>query len=83
MPCKECCKKSASRRKTYLESGKCLHTVLEADSHDDSIMEKMFFAAYGWAEEHKETFKGVVYIFIRFVELSGHTERNFTRCLSL
>ncbi|GAA0790893.1 hypothetical protein GCM10008910_01170 [Faecalicatena orotica] len=63
--------------KTYLESGKCLHTVLEADSHDDSIMEKMFFAAYGWAEEHKETFKGVVYIFIRFVELSGHTERNF------
>ena len=70
------CKVQAGE-KTYLESGKCLHTVLEADSHDDSIMEKMFFAAYGWAEEHKETFKGVVYIFIRFVELSGHTERNF------
>lgn len=70
-------KKEQAVEKTYLESGKCLHTVLVADSHDDSIMEKMFFAAYEWAEQHEEIFKGVVYIFIRFVELSEQTERNF------
>ena len=63
--------------KYYLEHGKCLHTVLEAVSHDDSLMEKMFFAAYQWAEKNNAVFKGVVYIFIRFVELSGQTERNF------
>lgn len=63
--------------KYYLEHGKCLHTVLEAVSHDDSLMEKMFFAAYQWAEKNNAVFKGVVYIFIRFVELSGLTERNF------
>lgn len=70
-------KKEQTASETYLESGKCLHTVLEADSHDDSLMEKMFFSAYEWAKQHKETFKGVVYIFIRFVELSNQTERNF------
>lgn len=79
---KMCIVKQAVRReqitgKLYLEYGKCLHTVLQADSHDDSLMEKMFYAAYEWADEHKEDFKGVVYIFIRFVELSGQTERNF------
>lgn len=70
-------KEPATGKLLCLEHGKCLHTVLEADSHDDSLMEKMFFAAYEWANEHKEDFKGVVYIFIRFVELSGQTERNF------
>lgn len=70
-------KKEQAAGGTYLESGKCLYTVLEADSHDDSIMEEMFFAVHGWAEQHKEIFKGVVYIFIRFVELSRQTERNF------
>ncbi|MDF2985292.1 MAG: transcriptional regulator MerR family [Eubacterium sp.] len=61
----------------YLESGRCLHTVLEADSHDDSIMEDMFFSCHEWAKANNEEFKGTVYIFIRFVELSGQTERNF------
>ena len=70
-------KKEQATGNTYLESGKCLHTVLVADSHDDSIMEKTFFAAYEWAAQHKEIFKGVVYIFIRFVELSEQTERNY------
>lgn len=70
-------KKEQTVKKLYLEQGKCLHTILEADSHDDSLMEKMFFAAYQWAEEHKGNFKGVVYIFIRFVELFGQVERNF------
>lgn len=66
-----------SAKRTYLESGKCLYTVLEADSHDDSVMEKMYFAAYEWVSEQNEEFKGVVYIFIRFVELSIQCERNF------
>lgn len=70
-------KKEQAAKKLYLEQGKCLHTILEADSHDDSLMEKMFFAAYQWAEEHKGNFKGVVYIFIRFVELFRQVERNF------
>lgn len=70
-------KKEQAGERIYLESGRCLHTVLTAYSHDDSIMEKMFFAAHGWAEQHKEIFKGIVYIFIRFVELSERTERNF------
>jgi len=70
-------RKEQATAKLYLEYGKCLYTVLEADSHDNSIMEKMFFSAHEWAAEHKETFKGVVYIFIRFVELRKQTERNF------
>lgn len=77
-----CVVKKATEReqlteKKYLESGKCLYTVLEADSHDDSIMEDMFFSCYEWAVEHHAHFKGVAYIFIRFVALSEQTERNF------
>jgi DNA-binding transcriptional MerR regulator len=63
--------------RVYLESGKCLYTVLEADNRDDSIMEDMFFSCYEWAESHHVEFKGVVYIFIRFVTLSEQAERNF------
>ncbi|WP_041669534.1 MerR family transcriptional regulator [Acetobacterium woodii] len=63
--------------KVYLESGKCLHTVLEADNRDDSIMEEMFFSCHEWAKNHHVEFKGVVYIFIRFMALSKQTERNF------
>lgn len=74
---KQALKKEPSAKKMFLESGKCLYTVLEADSHDDSIMEKMYLAAYEWVNGHKEEFKGVVYIFIRFVELSAQSERNF------
>ncbi len=62
--------------KPYLEGGKCLHTVLSADSHDDSLMEDMFFSCHKWAAENHVDFKGVVYIFIRFVTLFEHTERN-------
>lgn len=74
---KQAMKKEQAAGKTYLESGKCLHTVLKADSHDDSLMEKMFFLSFQWAKEHGEILKGVVYIFIRFVELSEQAERNF------
>lgn len=68
-------KKAAGR--LSLESGRCLHTVFDADSHDDSLMEKMFFESHQWATEHQEHFMGIVYIFIRFVELSELEERNF------
>lgn len=74
---KQADKKEQTAGKLYLEHGRCLHTVIEADSHDDTLMEEMFFAAHGWAEKHKENFKGTAYIFIRFVELRGQTERNF------
>lgn len=62
---------------TYLHSRACLYTILEADSHDDSIMEEMFFSCHQWAKEHNREFIGVVYIFIRFVTLSEQAERNF------
>lgn len=70
-------KEGKTKGRLSLESGSCLHTVLDADSHDDSLMEKMFFDSYRWATEHQKSFKGVVYIFIRFVELFGQEERNF------
>ncbi len=63
--------------KVYLESGECLYTVFEANSHDDSIMEKMFLLCHEWSRNHQVEFKGVVYIFIRFVALSEETERNY------
>ena len=63
--------------KVYLESGKCLYTVLDADNRDDSIMKDMFFSCYEWADKHHVELKGVVYIFIRFVALSEQSERNF------
>ncbi|MDO4274192.1 MAG: MerR family transcriptional regulator [Eubacteriales bacterium] len=74
---RQAAKKELAGENTYLESGKCMHTVLKADSHDDSLMEEMFFSSFQWAKEHGESFKGVVYIFVRFVELSEHTEHNF------
>ena len=60
-----------------LESGKCLHTIFDADNDDDSIMEKMFVSCYEWAATHHMKFKGTAYIFIRFVALSEQAERNF------
>lgn len=60
-----------------LESGKCLHTIFDADNNDNSIMEKMFVSCYEWAETHHMEFKGTAYIFIRFVALSEQAERNF------
>ena len=79
---KMCIVKRASKQNqaagsTYLESGECLHTILEADSHDDSLMEDMFLCAHQWAREHHQNFRGVVYIFIRFVALHDQQERNF------
>ncbi len=61
---------------TYLESGKSLHVVLEANSRDNSVMENMFFACHKWAKEHRVGLKGTAYIFIRFVTLLRRAERN-------
>ena len=68
--------RKAAERLT-LEYGRCLHTVFDADSHDDSLMEKMFFESHTWAADHQESFRGVVYIFVRFVEMAELGERNF------
>jgi hypothetical protein len=57
--------------------GKCLYTTIAADNDDNSIMDKMFSLAYKWAAEHKEAFRGVVYIFIRFIMLNDHKRNEF------
>ena len=51
----------------YLESGKCLHTVLYTDDHDELIMNKLLDACKKWAKENDAEFRGVLYIFIKFV----------------
>lgn len=65
------------RKNVYLEDGRCLYTTFSADNNDNSVMDKMFLLAYEWAEKHKESLKGIVYIFIRFVMLNERTEQNF------
>lgn len=51
----------------YLESGKCLHTVLYTDDHDELIMNKLLDACKKWAKENDAEFRGLLYIFIKFV----------------
>lgn len=59
----------------FLEHGKCLYTTLISDIPDDSIMERMFALCHSWAAEHDMSFRGVVYIFIRFVMLDKQTDK--------
>ena len=66
-----------SRTETFLEHGKCLYTTLIADNNDPSVPEKMFDRCHNWAAEHKASFRGVVYIFIRFVMLKKNTDQHF------
>ena len=66
-----------SRAETFLEHGKCLYTTLIADNNDPSVPEKMFDLCHNWATEHKASFRGVVYIFIRFVMLKKNTDQHF------
>ncbi|MGL6197528.1 MAG: MerR family transcriptional regulator [Lachnospiraceae bacterium] len=63
--------------KMYLENGKCLCKTFSAENHDDSIMEKMFFSCHAWADKQGVSFKGVVYIFLRFVTMKDKIEHNF------
>jgi len=37
----------------------------------------MFDLCHNWATEHKASFRGVVYIFIRFVMLKKNTDQHF------
>lgn len=60
-----------------LEGGKCLYTTLVADNNDNTLMEKMLVRCHRWAKEHQETFRGVAYIFIRFVILEKQTDENY------
>lgn len=60
-----------------LEGGRCLYTTLIAENNDNTLMEKMFVLCHQWAKEHQETFRGVVYIFLRFVILEEQTDENF------
>lgn len=61
----------------YLEDGRCLYTTLSAGNSDNDIMDRMFSLAHEWAQEHNEKFRGIVYIFIRFIMLAERTEQNF------
>lgn len=78
---KMCIVKPAAEKKIkgnyYLENGRCLYTTISADNNDNSIMDKMFFRAHEWAEKNHEEFRGIVYIFIRFIMLDEQTEQNF------
>ncbi len=69
--------KETKEEGAFLEYGKCAHIIIEADNDDNSILEEMFLRSHKWAKEHKISFRGIVYIFIRFVTLDKQTERNF------
>ncbi len=68
---------SDNKENLLLEGGRCLYTTLIADNNDNTLMEKMFVLCHRWAEEHQEAFRGVVYIFIRFVVLEEQTDENY------
>lgn len=68
---------SDNKESMLLEGGRCLYTTLIADNNDNTIMEKMFILCHQWAKEHHEAFRGVVYIFIRFVILEEQTDENY------
>lgn len=70
-------KSDKSNKKLVLEGGKCLCTTLIADNNDNTVMEKMFVLCHEWAVEHQMSFRGVVYIFIRFVILNEQTDKNY------
>ncbi len=68
---------SDNKESLLLEGGRCLYTTLIADNNDSTLLEKMFVLCHQWAKEHQETFRGVVYIFIRFVILEEQTDENY------
>lgn len=70
-------KESQAEQTIFLEYGKCLYTTLIADNNDASVMERMFLLCHEWAKQHDLSFRGVVYIFIRFVMLDVQTDKNY------
>lgn len=69
--------KETSAEGVFLEHGKCVHVILEADNDDNSIMQEMYAKSYEWATERQIAFCGVAYIFIRFILFGEQTEQNF------
>lgn len=70
-------KAEQAKQTVILEGEECLYTTLIADNNDNSIIEKMFPLCHEWAAKHQVAFRGVVYIFIRFVMLKERTDRNY------
>lgn len=68
---------SDNKESLLLEGGRCLYTTLIADNNDNTLLEKMFVLCHQWAKEHQEAFRGVVYIFIRFIILEEQTDENY------
>lgn len=66
-----------NKESLLLEGGRCLYTTLIADNNDNTLLEKMFVLCQQWAKEHQEAFRGVVYIFIRFIILKEQTDKNY------
>ncbi len=64
-----------SRKETLLDYGKCLYTTFAVDIDDISVPKRMFTICNEWAKQHHAAFRGVVYIFIRFVMLQGRKEQ--------
>lgn len=60
----------------FLEDGRSLCVTL-TDNGDASIMEKMFRACHAWAGRNGVSFRGVAYIFARFIMLGEKTDRIF------
>lgn len=67
---------SRTGQKTFLECGRCLYTTFTADNNDAFVTEKMFDLCHEWATQHGLSFRGVVYIFVRFVMLNEQTDKN-------
>lgn len=68
---------AAEENSVFLEHGRCLYATFIADNNDPSIPEKMFALCHNWAKEHHAAFRGMVYIFIRFVMLNGNADQHF------
>lgn len=64
------------RQSMFLEHGNCLYTTVLADNNDTTVPEKMFLLCHEWAAKHQMSFRGVVYIFVRFVMLDDQTDKH-------
>ena len=60
-------KEQDEKKGIYLESGKCLHTVLYTDDRDEQIMVRLLNACKKWAKDNNAELRGSLYIFIKFV----------------
>lgn len=68
--------RSQPGKEKFLECGRCLCTTFTAGNHDPSVINKMYDLCHAWAAQHDLAFRGVAYIFIRFVMLQEQTDQN-------